>query len=98
MDRDGRVLLVRLSASADLPGVWTLPGGDVGQGEHPATALVREFRADTGLTVQVVGLRAVESDVAPARGGTVVLHSDRVIYDVRCDRPSRLRRRRSCSG
>jgi 8-oxo-dGTP diphosphatase len=41
-DADGRVLLARGSAAAVFPGVWSLPGGGVEQGEHPADTVVRE--------------------------------------------------------
>jgi 8-oxo-dGTP diphosphatase len=81
-DDSGRVLVVRQSDRSDLPGIWGLPGGGVGHGEHPADALRREFVEETGLTVRIRALRAVVGDVARARGGTVALHSDRVLYDV----------------
>ncbi|GAA4688651.1 hypothetical protein Prum_033540 [Phytohabitans rumicis] len=70
------MLLTRASASADLPGVWQVPGGGVDHGEHPAEAVVREFAEETGLTVVVTGLRTVVSDVLWTK------HTDRVIYDV----------------
>ncbi|BCB86842.1 NUDIX hydrolase [Phytohabitans suffuscus] len=75
-DGDGRVLLVRGSATADLPGVWQVPGGGIDHGEHPADAAVREFAEETGLAVAVTGLRAAVSDVLWGR------HTDRLIYDV----------------
>jgi 8-oxo-dGTP diphosphatase len=76
--RDGerRVLLARGSPSADLPGVWQIPGGGIDHGEHPADAVVREFVEESGLTVAVTGLRAAVSDVLWGK------HTDRVIYDV----------------
>ncbi|GAA4436755.1 NUDIX hydrolase [Phytohabitans houttuyneae] len=73
---EGRVLLVRGSAIADLPGVWQIPGGGIEHGEHPADAVVREFAEETGLAVAVTALRAAVSDVLWG------LHTDRVIYDV----------------
>jgi 8-oxo-dGTP diphosphatase len=81
-DARGRVLLVRFSDRSDLPGVWALPGGGVGHGEHPARAVVREFAEETGLAIRITGLRAVVGDVMAGRGGSVALHSDRVLYDV----------------
>lgn len=75
-DAEGRVLLVRGSAVAELPGVWQIPGGGIDHGEHPADAVVREFAEETGLTVAVTGLRAVVADVLWGK------HTDRVIYDV----------------
>ena len=70
------MLLARGSPSADLPGVWQIPGGGIDHGEHPADAVVREFAEETGLTVAVTGLRAAVSDVLWGK------HTDRVIYDV----------------
>jgi ADP-ribose pyrophosphatase YjhB (NUDIX family) len=75
-DGEGRVLLVRGSPGADLPGVWQMPGGGIHHGEHPADAVVREIAEETGLTVAVTGLRAVVSDVLWGK------HTDRVVYDV----------------
>jgi 8-oxo-dGTP diphosphatase len=75
-DGEGRLLLARGSAIADLPGVWQIPGGGIDHGEHPADAVVREFAEETGLTVTVTGLRAAISDVLWGK------HTDRVIYDV----------------
>lgn len=34
---------------------WTLPGGLVDKGEHPATTVVREVAEELGLTVETVG-------------------------------------------
>ncbi|MDG4815396.1 NUDIX domain-containing protein [Micromonospora sp. WMMD956] len=78
--RDGRVLLVRGSASADHPGVWRLPGGGLAHGEHPEAGVVREFAAQTGLAVQVTGLLAAVSDVTGLPG--VALHTDRIVFAV----------------
>ncbi|SDY75209.1 ADP-ribose pyrophosphatase YjhB, NUDIX family [Micromonospora pattaloongensis] len=81
-DDDGRVLLTRGSLRAALPGLWQLPGGGIEHGEHPAHAVVREFVEETGLAVEVAGLRDVLADVLalPERG--VQEHTDRIIYDV----------------
>ncbi len=82
-DAAGRVLLVRLSDRTDSPGTWLLPGGGVHQGEHPRDAVVREFREETGLDVEVVRLRDVHVDTAdlPHRG--ISRHHERIVYDVR---------------
>ncbi|MFY1673217.1 NUDIX hydrolase [Plantactinospora sp. WMMB334] len=83
--RDGRrVLLVQGPAPAGFPGVWHLPGGGVAHGEHPATAVRREFAEVTGLSVEVTGLRAVLADVVRlvAADGRVAEHTDRIVYDV----------------
>jgi len=49
----GDVLLTRLSARAAHPGLWTLPGGGVGHGERPASALSREVEEECGLACEV---------------------------------------------
>ncbi|GAB2924784.1 hypothetical protein GCM10027280_09970 [Micromonospora polyrhachis] len=82
--RDGdRVLLARAARTVAFPGRWQLPGGGVDHGEHPATTVVREFGEETGLEVEVSGLRNVVADVIrlPYQDSLVV-HTDRVIYDV----------------
>ena len=82
--RDGAaVLLARGSAVADYPVVWQVPGGGLEQGEDPAAAVVREFAEETGLEVEVTGLRAVVADVVDRPDLGVAMHTDRVIYDVR---------------
>jgi 8-oxo-dGTP diphosphatase len=79
-DDAGRVLLVRESNHSGTPGVWTLPGGGVLHGEHPAHTVVREAAEEAGLGVRVDGLCDVVADVRllPSRGLT--LHTDRLIY------------------
>ncbi|MEU4640176.1 NUDIX domain-containing protein [Micromonospora sp. NPDC023814] len=78
----GRVLLARGSASCPFPGVWQLPGGGLEHAEDPAHAVVREFAEETGLTVEVTGLRAVLADVARFRDSGVAVHTDRLVFDV----------------
>ncbi len=53
------ILLTRLSARAAHPGRWTLPGGGVEHGEHPAVALAREVEEECGLPCEVIGLLGV---------------------------------------
>jgi ADP-ribose pyrophosphatase YjhB (NUDIX family) len=55
---DGHVLLQRRSDN----GLWGLPGGGVEIGESVSTAIVREVREETGLTVQIARLVGVYSD------------------------------------
>lgn len=54
-----QVLLTRLSPRAAHPGAWTLPGGGVDHGEHPAAALAREVEEECGLACEVGGLIGV---------------------------------------
>ncbi|GAB2599550.1 hypothetical protein Aab01nite_75980 [Paractinoplanes abujensis] len=80
-DDSGRVLLARNSSLSNFPGLWTLPGGGVEQGEHPDAAVVREFGEETGLSVRIDGLHAVAADVFRLPGGDLE-HTDRIVYDV----------------
>ncbi|MEU8815151.1 NUDIX hydrolase [Actinoplanes sp. NPDC048796] len=80
-DSSGRVLLARNSPRSEFPGLWTLPGGGVEQGEHPNDAVVREFAEETGLEVRLDGLHTVTADVFPLSNGALE-HTDRIIYDV----------------
>lgn len=59
--RDGidEVLLTRLSPKAAHPGRWTLPGGGIDHGEHPAVALAREVEEECGLACEVGELLGV---------------------------------------
>ena len=56
-DDDGRVLLVRQSY---MPG-WRLPGGGVGRGEAPETALLRELKEEVGLAGGTPVLKGIYS-------------------------------------
>ncbi len=76
------MLLTRASAVADFPGVWQLPGGGLRHGEHPVTAVAREFAEETGLTVEVTGIHQVLADVIRLPDLDVAVHTDRVIYAV----------------
>lgn len=78
---DGSVLLTRGSKASAFPGVWSLPGGGIDQGEHPDDTVVREFREETGLDVRITGVRAVLADLARLPDDSVE-HTDRIIYDV----------------
>jgi 8-oxo-dGTP diphosphatase len=76
------VLLARGSDTAEFPGLWSLPGGGVEQGEHPDDAVLREFREETGFEVRVAGVHAVTADVARLPSSGDLEHTDRIVYDV----------------
>jgi mutator protein MutT len=48
-----RLLVTRRPATTVYAGYWELPGGKVDPGESAADALVREFREELGITVDV---------------------------------------------
>jgi 8-oxo-dGTP diphosphatase len=63
---------------------WTLPGGGIDPGEHPADAAVREVLEETGYRVELDDLLGIDSIVIlaadrldPADGD---LHGVRIVY------------------
>jgi 8-oxo-dGTP diphosphatase len=68
-------------------GAWTLPGGGLEPGEHPAAAVVREVEEETGYRVAVEELLGIDSVVVPAadplQPRAEPVHSLRVIYRAR---------------
>ena len=63
LDRDGRILLCRLSADEVEAGAWTLPGGGVEFGEHPDDAVLRELAEESGLTGRIDDVLGIFSKV-----------------------------------
>ena len=76
------VLLVRSSPLSNNPGKWLLPGGGLDHGEDPNLGVVREFHEETGLEIAVTGLRDVFADFVRFPWRNVILHHDRIIFDV----------------
>lgn len=64
---EGGVLLCGNRWYSEKPLVWTLPGGRAEYGEGIEEALVREFREETGLDVQVGALAYVAEARSVAR-------------------------------
>jgi len=81
--RDEKLLLCRLSERVGMnPGSWTLPGGGLDFGEDPEVAVVREFKEETGLIVEVNDLVSVNS-LCDSMPGWSPMHSIRIIYRVK---------------
>ncbi|QFZ24024.1 NUDIX domain-containing protein [Saccharothrix syringae] len=70
-DTNGRLLLVR-RRNPPGEGLWSLPGGRVEPGESDETALMRELREETGLSVTVGAL--VGTVTRPAPSGLYEIH------------------------
>ncbi|GIF65877.1 hypothetical protein Ais01nite_39120 [Asanoa ishikariensis] len=82
--RDGdRVLLTRTSDKSDFPGVWQIPGGGLEHGEAPVHALVREYREETGLEIEVGRPLTALASVRELWDIDVSWHFDLIVYEVR---------------
>jgi len=62
-ERDGAVLLTRVSNDGPGGGLWTLPGGGLDFGEDPTEGAAREVREETGYAVELGDLLGVRSAV-----------------------------------
>ncbi len=58
--RHKSVLLVRQSPGHSLEGQWTIPWGQLGSGESPTAAVLRETREEAGIVAAVDGLLGVQ--------------------------------------
>ena len=76
-----RIALVRSSNPRHVPALWWLPGGGIKFGEAPEDTLVREFKEETGLSVQNPSLLGVTSDVRNRDNGDQS-HTVRILFTV----------------
>ena len=74
-DPAGRTLLVPVG-----DGRWTLPGGAVRHGEHPAEAVVRRVAEQTGQQVEIVRAREVVTEIDEA--SDMRIHRDQIVFEV----------------
>ena len=51
VDADSRVLIAKRPEGKEMAGLWEFPGGKVGDGELPETALVRELQEELGIDI-----------------------------------------------
>jgi ADP-ribose pyrophosphatase YjhB (NUDIX family) len=64
----GKVLMVRAGRGIT-KGIWNLPGGFVGYGEHPALSAQREVLEELGLRVKLRRLLGIYAETFPRTGG-----------------------------
>ena len=70
--RGDDVLLVRCRYDGERQPLWVLPGGRQEDGETVAQAVVREFREETSLAIEVEALLYVSESIDERRGLHVV--------------------------
>lgn len=85
VEDEGRTLLVRIAPGYPSAGRWTLPGGGIDFGEHPAAGALRELTEETGLTGETVALAFVESwsREADPENSVGAWHAIQIVYHVR---------------
>jgi ADP-ribose pyrophosphatase YjhB (NUDIX family) len=67
----GKVLLV-CAGRGLTQGIWNLPGGFIGYGEHPAESARREVQEELGLRVEITRLLGIYSETFPRTGGYMI--------------------------
>jgi len=67
----GKVLMVR-AARGITQGIWNLPGGFVGYGEHPKPSAAREVLEELGIRVTLHKLLGIYSETFPRTGGYMI--------------------------
>ncbi|WP_157414169.1 NUDIX hydrolase [Agromyces allii] len=79
--RDGEILLSHWNEHGRSG--WTLPGGGIEGEEHPAVAVVREVREETGHDAAIDRLLGIDTMIVPASKrlrGSAPLYGMRVVY------------------
>lgn len=78
-DGDDREILLPHWREGTMHG-WTLPGGGIDPGEHPADGAVREVMEETGYDVRPTRLLGVDSAVLPTSGAGGRMQALRILY------------------
>ena len=78
LEENEQILVQRSSTSNQ----FSLPGGKIEKGETIKNALVREFKEETGLTIQTIKLRVVKEDFVKFEDNESY-HSILIFYDVK---------------
>jgi ADP-ribose pyrophosphatase YjhB (NUDIX family) len=68
---NGKVLMVKASRGITR-GMWNLPGGFIGYGEHPSESARREVWEEVGTRVKLVRLLGVYADTFKRTGGYMI--------------------------
>ena len=68
-----RVLLVRQSQGHSLEGQWTIPWGQVQDGESPSVAVLREIREEAGIVARLEGFLGMQELPEPWLGAIGLL-------------------------
>ena len=66
--KGARILLVRQAEGHSLAGQWTVPWGQVDDGESPTRAAVREVREEAGIDARVIGFLGMQELPEPWLG------------------------------
>ncbi len=85
------ILATEFSDRTAVPGLWSLPGGGIDEGEGPAQAVQREVYEETGQHVDVRQFIDIQTDHWIGLSPTGVLedfHAVRLIYAARCHWPT----------
>ncbi len=88
---DRGILATEFSDRTAVPGLWSLPGGGIDDGENPSQAVQREIYEETGQSVDVRQFIDIQTDhwigMSPA-GVLEDFHAVRLIYVARCLNPT----------
>ncbi len=88
---DRGLLATEFSDRTAVPGLWSLPGGGIDDGENPSQAAQREVYEETGQFVDVRQFIDLQTDhwigVSPA-GVLEDFHAVRLIYAATCSAPT----------